>query len=208
MAATDFFATVGIALALCAAWLRVYGIFDSQSLVRSTLIKGITLAFFVVLLVPMPGIGIALAAFFRGFSADLSITLVALSVLSLLYSLYGMAVLKERELNLLMWTVAAAAVLLYPSALGWGDWDAYRLGWGSALGSWLLWLGLALICVVSWFTGLRVLPAMVALGLLAWSFGLLESGNLWDYLLDPWLSVFALGFVFIKCTRTVFYSFR
>ena len=208
MAATDVFATVCIALAFCAAWLRIYGIFDGQSLVGSALIKGIALVVFVVLLVPMPGIGIAFAAFFRGFSADLSITLVALCVSSLLHSLYGVAIIKKHDLNLLMWTVAAAAVLLYPSALGWGDWDAYRLGWGSALGSWLLWLGLALICVVSWFTGLRVLPATVALGLLAWSFGLLESGNLWDYLLDPWISVFALGFVFIKCMRTVFYSFR
>jgi hypothetical protein len=52
------------------------------------------------------------------------------------------------------------------------------------------------------------LPALVALALLAWSLDLMESGNLWDYLLDPWLSVFALGFVFIKFVRFALGRFR
>ena len=46
-------------------------------------------------------------------------------------------------------------------------------------------LVLAAGCMVM---GLRLLPALTALALLAWTAGLLESGNLWDYLLDPWLT--------------------
>jgi hypothetical protein len=59
---------------------------------------------------------------------------------------------------------------------------------------------------------LQVLPALVATALLAWSLGLLESGNLWDYLLDPWLSIYALAYVvhkvFIKCAQAVMARFR
>ena len=84
--------------------------------------------------------------------------------------------------------VASAALFLYPLALGWGDWDPYRLGWG-APGFWSALLIFSLIC---WFRGLRLLPLLVALALLAWTVGLLESTNLWDYLIDPWLSVVAI----------------
>ena len=204
MAATDLFAASGIALALCATWLRIYCRLSGHNRTKPTSVTAITLAVFVLLLLPMPGVGIALAAFLRGFSADLSITLTVLCAFSVVRSLRGTVVINQRESTMLMCAVAAGALLLYPTALGWGDWDAYRLGWGS----WLFLFVLAAVCVISVLSGLRVLPAFVALALLAWSLGLMESTNLWDYLLDPWLSVFALGFVFIKCVRAAFSFWR
>ena len=208
MAATDLFAASGIALALCAAWLRIYCRLSGHNRTKPTSVTAITLAVFVLLLLPMPGVGIALAAFLRGFSADLSITLIALCALSLLRSLRGATTVNQREFIVLMGVVAAAAGLLYPAALGWGNWDPYRLGWGAGWGCWLFLFVLAAVCAISVLSGLRVLPAFVALALLAWSLGLMESTNLWDYLLDPWLSVFALGFVFIKCVRVAFSFWR
>jgi hypothetical protein len=107
-----------------------------------------------------------------------------------------------------MGAVALAALFLYPMALGWGDWDAYGPGWGS----WGMLLTLALLCAACLAKGLKVLPALIALALTAWSLGLMESGNLWDYLLDPWLSIFALGHVvlpvLIKSSRTALRHFR
>ena len=50
-------------------------------------------------------------------------------------------------------------------------------------------LALSLLC---WTQGLRLLPMLVGLSLLAWSVGLMESANLWDYLMDPWLAAIAL----------------
>jgi hypothetical protein len=35
-------------------------------------------------------------------------------------------------------------------------------------------------------------PVLIALGLFAWAIGVLESTNLWDYLIDPWLAVGAI----------------
>jgi hypothetical protein len=158
------------------------------------------LTLIVAMLVPIPGTDIPMAGYLRGVTGDLSITLLALSVWSLCHCLFGIASLGKREMTPLLAVIGAAALVLYPTALGWGNWDSYRLGWGSW---WLLSVLLALSVVSAWL-GLRVLPAMVALALLAWSLGLMESGNLWDYLLDPWLSAFALGFVFIKCAQLAF----
>jgi hypothetical protein len=199
IALTDAFAAVGIALALCAGALslRRFGRHKNDAL--SWWVRGLLLALFIALLIPKPGASIALAAFFRGFIGDLSISLLALGVWSLCHRLFDVLPISKRELTALLGVVGIAALLLYPTALGWGDWDAYRLGWGS----WPFLLALLALCGVSASMGLRVLPALVALALLAWSVGLMESGNLWDYLLDPWLSAFALGFIFIKCVQFV-----
>jgi len=48
------------------------------------------------------------------------------------------------------------------------------------------------LCLLCWIQGLRLLPVLVGLSLLAWSAGLMESTNLWDYLMDPWLAMTAL----------------
>jgi hypothetical protein len=99
-----------------------------------------------------------------------------------------LGLVSDRERNATNLVVAAGALLLYPFALGWGDWDSYRLGWG-APGMWSALLVLSIAC---WGMGLRLLPMLVAVGMLAWAARLLESTNLWDYLIDPWLAAGAI----------------
>jgi len=82
-----------------------------------------------------------------------------------------------------------AAAVLYPMALGLGLFDPYRLGYGS---SWFLGI-LLLLSLAAWFWRLYLAALSVALAVLAWSVGWYESANLWDYLLDPLLAVFALS---------------
>ena len=149
---------------------------------------------FVGLWVPVGAAALPVLAYIRGISSDLSITFVALACASLLMQWRGMPAPTVRERSAVFYAVAAAAVFLYPLALGWGDWDAYRPGWGSP-GMLLALLVLAVVCMAR---GLRLLPALIALALLAWTAGLLESGNLWDYLIDPWL---AAGAIFY-CAKT------
>ena len=56
--------------------------------------------------------------------------------------------------------------------------------------------------------GLRLLPMLIAVAMLAWAAGLLESTNLWDYLIDPWLAVGAI-FQCLKVTgRQLLARFR
>lgn len=203
---TNAFAALGIAIAVYAGAARVLLGRNANSKPFVAQLLG-SFGVLAVLLVPSLG-DLSIAAFIRGFSSDLSITLVVLSAWSLV-SRFGYAKpMGKQEFNVLMATIAIAALVLYPTALGFGDWDAYRPGWGS----WDMLVVLLVLCAACAAKGLCVLPLLVALALLAWSLGLMESANLWDYLLDPWLSVFALGYaakkVSIKSARAALRRFR
>ncbi|MBC7608742.1 MAG: hypothetical protein H7228_04060 [Polaromonas sp.] len=193
---TDFVAMLGIDLVLCAGCMRLMG---CKAITRAWA-KWATAAFFVGLWLPVGTAQLPVLAYIRGISSDLSITLVVLAGVGLFHRLAGTPAIAGRERTAVFIAVSAAAVFLYPLALGWGDWDAYRPGWGS-MGMWLMLLLMSLLC---WFRGLRLLPSLVALALLAWTAGIMESGNLWDYLMDPWLVTWALLFVFLKCARRLF----
>jgi hypothetical protein len=190
---TDLVALMGIALVLCTGCLRLLdsmrwgsGVCGFTSSARSA--KWVTAICFVVLWCPVGAARLPLVAYVRGISSDLSITLVALACLNLRQRLGGLAAVDLRERMAVSAMVAVAALFLYPLALGWGDWDVYRAGW-SAPG---MWVGLLILTLFCWAQGLRLVPILVALALLAWCFGILESSNLWDYLMDPWLAFVAL----------------
>lgn len=181
---TDFVALLGIDLVLCAGCLRLL----SWRRGVTPWAKWGTAVCFVLLWCPVAAAHLPIVAYVRGISSDLSITLVVLASLGLCQRLFGFRAIEQRERMVVNAALAAAAFFLYPLALGWGDWDAYRLGWG-APDMWGALFALSLIC---WVNGLRLLPLLVALALLAWVAGLLESNNLWDYLIDPWLATAAL----------------
>lgn len=71
-------------------------------------------------------------------------------------------------------------VALYPLALGIGTFDPYPLGWNSA------WLNaaLALTTIALLWKG-NALGVVLLASAAAWQIGLLESTNVWDYLIDP-----------------------
>jgi hypothetical protein len=208
---TDAFALLGICVVLCAGLIGMLTAWRAAD-ARATWVKVLAALCFVLLWVPVGATNIPVVAYARGITGDLSVTLVMLAVWRVgRLALKGRAI-AQREQIALMAAVAVAALFLYPLALGWGDWDAYRPGWGS----WGMLLALLVLCAVCGAANLQVLPALVATALLAWSLGLLESGNLWDYLLDPWLSIYALAYVvhkvahkvFIKCAQAVMARFR
>jgi hypothetical protein len=186
---TDLVALLGIDLVLCAGCLRLL----SRRRGVTPWAKGVTVACFVLLWLPLGAAQLPLVAYVRGISSDLSITLQALACMGMVRRLRGEGLVDARERMALSVAVAAAALLLYPMALGWGDWDPYRAGWGA---SGML-FGLLAVALIFWIKGLRLLPVLVALALLAWTLGLLESTNLWDYLLDPWLATAAI----FQCMR-------
>ena len=193
-------ALLGIDLMLCAVGLQLLSSRNGVTLWA----KWAVIAFFMLLWVPFGTAQLPLLAYVRGISSDLSTTLVALACLSLGRHLFDWPAMAQREKMVLYVVLAAAAVVLYPTALGWGDWDAYRPGWGSfgMLGILLL---LSLAC---WIAGLRLLPALVGLALLAWVAGWMESGNLWDYLIDPWLAILAMIHCIKAGVRGVLYRYR
>jgi hypothetical protein len=183
-ALTDFVALAGIALVACAACLQLPGLTsrsDGRANAKGRWLAGIC---FVVMWIPVGAPQLLVAAYIRGVISDFSVSLVVLAALGLSARLFGLRLFDKREHRAVFYAVAAAALFLYPLALGWGDWDAYRLGWGSVA----MWAGLLLLCVVCWVAGLRLLPLLIALAVASWTVQLMESTNLWDYLFDPWLA--------------------
>jgi hypothetical protein len=190
---TDLVALMGIALVLCSGCFRLLDPMRRGSSVagvscsdRSA--KWIAAICFVVLWCPVGAARLPLVAYIRGISSDLSITLVALACLNFRQRLLGLGAVELRERMAVTVVVAVAALFLYPLALGWGGWDLYRVGWGVPG----MWVGLLILSLYCWTQSLRLVPILVALALLAWCFGILESSNLWDYLMDPWLAFAAL----------------
>ncbi len=133
-----------------------------------------------------------IAAYVRGITSDFSISSVLLAGISLGNSCFGLKIMDRRERISVFFVGACAALFLYPLALGLSNWDAYSPGWGS-IG---LWATLLTVCVMCFAFGLRLLPVLISLALVAWTIGVLESTNLWDYLLDPWLACASLFWTF------------
>ena len=172
---------LGLTLVLCAVVRRTAG--------SGRWVEWFVAGFFVFLWMPAGPASLPVVAYVRGISSDPSMTLIALACLSMTQDFMDRSLVSRREYTALFAVVALAAVFLYPSALGWGDWDAYRLGWdGKAL-----WLALLAISLLFLSLRLWLLPALVCFALMAWTSGVLESANLWDYLLDPWLVIFSIS---------------
>ena len=150
-------------------------------------------ATFLVALIPIGGL--PAAGYVRGAIGDLSITSLVLLCVAVLHALRGWPALPGRNELLLLIVIAAAG--FYPLALGWGDYDPYRLGYGS---DWLLayLLGLALLAV---WKGFPFIAISIALSVTAWSAGWYESANLWDYLLDPLVSIYAAAAITMQGIR-------
>lgn len=132
--------------------------------------------------------GVSLTMALRGITGDLSI-----------FSVYWLAcaaaarisnkpaLIPARQVYTALATVGIGALILYPATLGLSQWDPYRLGYGMSLP-----LGCGLIIALLFVLEQRFTAMAMSLALLAYALRLLESENLWDYLLDPWLTGYAL----------------
>jgi hypothetical protein len=122
-----------------------------------------------------------LAAYVRGVMGDLSIV----SLLLLWSSVLPSA--KKTPLAFKV-SIAIVAVVFYPLALGFGMLDPYAWGYGS-IGLLIAAILIAIVCgLAGWIKGVWVL----SFAIIAWAAHWHESGNLWDYLLDPFLALWAI----------------
>ncbi|CAM3816722.1 hypothetical protein [Polynucleobacter antarcticus] len=126
-------------------------------------------------------IELPLAAYVRGVTGELSIVTMLLLWVTLLSpdrkSPFGFKV-----------AIALIAVMFYPLVLGFGMFDPYVWGYGS-LPFYASVIVFAIVCgLAGWTQGVW----MISLAIVAWSLHWHESANLWDYLLDPFLAIWAL----------------
>jgi hypothetical protein len=138
----------------------------------------------VIVLVP-PG-WVPLARWVVGLNANFSVPLTALLLDWVWGRMTGTRLLGDRDRLAAGVFGLVSGVLLYPMALGIGGFDPYSLGWGF---SWLFVLVFAVTAGLLYFES-RFGIVLVA-AILAYDIGLLESPNLWDYLVDPFYVVTA-----------------
>jgi hypothetical protein len=149
----------------------------------------IAAASFAAALIPLAGI--PLGGYLQGIASELSVTTLLLISLGLVARTGGHDLVGRRELFGVLTLVLAGAAILYPMSLGLTLYDPYRLGFRS---QWFL-LALAFLALGAWLSRRRLLLAVLCASVVAFSFGLGESQNLWDYLLDPFVAVFALVWI-------------
>jgi hypothetical protein len=180
---TDITGLAGIASASAAAMLLLSGT-TRLSRSRLAVLQGTV---FVLMLIPFGGL--PMAAYLRGATGDLSITTLVLIGCALLWpgiACGGNEASKRREFLTL---VALVALPLYPLSLGLTTFDPYRLGYGDPR----LVAALLLAALAAWIWKQHLIVSCISLAILAWTTGWYESGNLWDYLLDPWVTIYALS---------------
>lgn len=183
MSAAAIFGLLGCALLCVAVTATVFRFDRLPSRIRYALVTAAVVA----VLVPLGDLSIA--GWVRGATGDLSAATLALAGNAIFTRLTGRTLFERRERNALVWLVAGAALFLYPFALGWTPFDPYALGYGSiALVALLLAVTLA-----AWRMGLKLVMVVVLAGALACLAGLYESRNLWDTLIDPLASAYAIG---------------
>ncbi len=137
----------------------------------------------VLMLFPLGMLGLPLAlplaGYVRGFTGDFSIV----TVLLLLSTVW-----LPTNQRIPIWFrggVVLIGTVFYIGALGYGMNDPYAWGYGS-LPFLLTIVGVGLCC---WFAGWYRGVIILSLAVLAWCVGLHESGNMWDYVVDPYLWV-------------------
>jgi len=152
-------------------------------------------AVFVLSLIPFGTMPIA--AYVRGVTGDLSITTLVLLWCALLRPWCGWATVEAKHRHALLILIALAALALYPMALGVGAYDPYRLGYGDPL----FVSALLLLALAAWFWKSTLIALYIAFATLAWAVGWYESNNLWDYLIDPFVSIYALCAIIIQAAK-------
>jgi hypothetical protein len=127
------------------------------------------------------GLTLPLVAYIRGVTGDLSIVLTLLLWSSLQPSSKPAPIAFK-------FAIAITSLCFYPLALGVGMIDPYAWGYGS-LGFLVAVLFFAIVCgIANWSKGVWI----IAIAIIAWAAHWHESANLWDYLLDPFLAIWAL----------------
>jgi len=140
----------------------------------------------VLLLLPLNNLGaswdLPLVAYIRGVSGELSIITMMLIIFT--WSSWPSCRLSSATPIV----IALASILFYPFALGLTMFDPYSWGYGSII----FVVAVMMMALLFFFTKRSWEALMISLAVIAWSIHWHESTNLWDYLLDPFLAVWAL----------------
>lgn len=161
---------------------------------------------------PLPGLDYSTANYLQGLLYSPSIGLILACALSWMSHIKRINMLREKlprlESSAIFSCLAPLALIFYPSALGLGLWDPYRLGYQIEFITLLAGLNLLLWVIANFaphflvnFSNtfsvdkviwIKTLAVWLTASLLAQALSLYESPNIWDILFDPFIALWAL----------------
>ncbi len=152
------------------------------------LVTVLAISFLWGLVVFLPVAGLPVGRWLFSVYPNPSIPITALLLSWISKNAFGVKLLDRAALHACTLFSLAAGLALYPMAMGVGTVDPYAAGWHF---SWLFVILLAITLVLI-FSRNRFSIVLLAT-ILAWNLHLLESGNLWDYLVDPVLVIISMA---------------
>ncbi|GMR20322.1 MAG: hypothetical protein BMS9Abin36_0917 [Gammaproteobacteria bacterium] len=169
--------------ALLLAWLL--SIIYSRRNVNGIRILIVILA--AALIVAIPVKGMSVYTYVRGITGDLSIITLILLGDAVVFRLSGKQIIPERSRHLILAAITAAGFILYPTSLGATAFDLYSIGYEA----WVLAVALLVSGLAACWRRQYIIIAVVIATISAFNIELLESRNLWDYLIDPFVWIYA-----------------
>jgi len=159
------------------------------------------MVFFLLILISgvsfIPFNGLPFVAFERGILGDLSISSMFLMGLHSLQKAVGKQFFDSKGFYVAMVCFSLGALFLYPCSLGLTYFDPYVLGYQSRV----FVVALFATALLALYFNQYLLLSCISLSVFSFLFKILPSMNLWDYLIDPILGFFALGFCLKKLFR-------
>ena len=140
------------------------------------------------ILVVLPISGLPVGRWLTTFFPNPSIPLTALLFSRTVKHSFQIKLLDSKALHTCRFFSLLAGIALYPMALGAGPLDPYSAGWHF---SWLFVLLLVITLGLLFFKNRFSIVLLATI--LAYNLHLLESSNLWDYLIDPVLFFISVG---------------
>ena len=141
----------------------------------------------------------------RGLLGDLSLASI------LMLATYLLSIMKKERINnanSFNGLVILMAIILYPTSLGYSQFDMYTIGFASDVFYNYFIMAIALIGVIAWYMGYAQIAVWLTLSVLAHGLNLFESNNLWNYLLDPLVVIACVVSAFIKACKHILTKFK
>ena len=126
-----------------------------------------------------------------GMVGELSILTLALMIVFVMKRFFRRNILPTGDPSVLFYGIAVIGMILYPTALGLSKWDLYRFGYNTTF----LLPPLLIAVLMTWFSGHRMTAMIILVAIIAHNLRLFESDNLWDYLIDPFITIYAFVWV-------------
>ena len=196
---SDLYATLACALLLSWIFMVLLRPLSGITLLQLRILFPVSMALLLLPLSLLPDVTLPLSAAssLRVLTGDLSPTGVLLISLLISHILMPENILKPApQLSLLSLPIAVCGLVLYPTALGWTWLDPYSHGYFPVT----LLLAISWLFIFALLADAWLLCLALILGLLTYHFRLMDSDNLWDYLMDPVTFVISLVVLFRQGT--------